>query len=173
MAFYATKSTTEVPEKDNGELYPMAVVFPRETIFADTYDDVVEHLIPEYPKEQDTEEKIQRADALRFAYAVHAANELQEEFLGKAIVENFINEGAEDFIKFIVSGDRGQYIAVPGNEWNFPQLPLALLTVFYAPYTDEEKPTGEIVWIDPVSEKSLVDSVAVAFGGVVRERRPR
>ncbi len=38
--------------------------------------------------------------------------------------------------------------------------PIVAVTVDFAPFTDRMKPTGNIIWIDPSTDRSLADTVS-------------
>jgi hypothetical protein len=49
----------------------------------------------------------------------------------------------------------------PDMRWDL-EVPLALTPVHYAPFTELPAPTGRIVWLDPSTETSFIDSLAAA-----------
>lgn len=167
---HITNDPLEIPTREDGSLYGVALATPQATIGADTYDELLTELIPDYPTVQDTEDQVERADALRFAYLAQEADVLQEQAVRAAIEGGFLGEDADDEVKQVLTAPRHERVDVPGDQWDITQLPLILLTTHYAPFSDAPAPTGAgVVWLDPTDARTYVVSLATATGLTVHE----
>lgn len=157
---------TGVPVHDDGSEYALAMVLPTGvTAFADTYDDLVAEMIEDYPEDIETPEDADRAALARIASASAEADVLQERFMVDAAEGGFLGEGVDPMVARILTHPRSQHIALPGNRWDVRELPLVLVTTHYSPHTNEPMPEGEaIVWIDPVTTRTYVQSMCAAAG---------
>lgn len=165
-------ASTGIPAHEDGSPYAIAATAPDgTTIFADTYDEILAELIPSYPTDLSSEDEVERADALRFAYLAQEADALQERFAVAAAEGGFLSEDADDTVKYLVAAPRTEHIEVPGGRWDVKELPLVLLTTNYAPLAPEHPaPEGEaIIWLDPSTSRTYVQSLFAAAGLQVLE----
>lgn len=161
-----TESSNVLTHED-GSPYRLSALLPTKTIFADTYDELLHHLYPSYPLTQETKEQVEEADARRYAFAVHYANQIQKTIVDQAWQDGVIGEDTQEGILWLLGEDRSEEITIPGNEWPLKELPLVLVSTNY--YGSKNVPEGEILWIDPTSERTLVISTLTALGGEVFE----
>lgn len=155
----------DIPTHEDGTPYAVALATPDATIGADTYDELLAQLIPDYPAAQTTEEDVARADALRFAYLAQEADHLQAMAVEQAAAAGFLGSDATDEVKWLLSAPRTGHIAVPGGSWEITQLPLVLLTTNYEPFSAEPAPVGAgILWLDPTDARTYITSLAAATG---------
>lgn len=162
---HVTNDPQEIPTREDGSLYGVALATPDATIGADTYDELLAQLIPDYPARQDTDDVVARADALRFAYLAQEADALQQQAVQAAVEGGFLGSDADDAVKHVLTAPRREHVAVPGGQWDFTELPLLLLTTNYAPFSEDPKPTGAgVVWLDPTDARTYIVSLAAATG---------
>lgn len=160
----------DIPTREDGTPYAVALVSTTSTLFADSFDELVAQLIPDYPVDQDTDEEVEEADALRYAYMVREADTLQERYAKRAIDNGFLTADADETIRWIVTAPRSEHIALPGDRWDIAELPVVLVTSNYAPFSEHVAPTGDaLVWLDPTDSRTYIQSLAKAANARVFE----
>lgn len=153
MSYTIIDSTeTELPVKRNGEPYLHAIDMTGETMLADTLGECIGFFIQNYDKiaftdEGDDEALFARADA-----AVHYANVTQQAFIEHVGIPDGLTESE----RLAIVSDRSVPVEVEGN-WDH-DIPLVLVSTDYAPYTNLEAPTGDVMFINPHTELSLLIS---------------
>lgn len=177
MAFVIQEDPHVLPTHEDGSPFPLVLLeysaHAEGAVFADTYAELVGQMIEDYPVEQTTDADWQRANEMRYQYMVEVANEMQMAITLTAEKEGRLADATEHLL-WVLSGPRDQHIEVPGGAWNIKDLPLVLLTVNYAPFTDHERPGGDdICWLDPYDDRSFIHSLVAARGELTLRVHPK
>lgn len=156
------RAVTGAPHDGDGPWPFLLLHGEGDTTYADTATELVGALIPGYddiPSDPDTATDADHDEALwlRYGQAVVTAGILQEGLLAAAV-----NAGDVDVVDFgednlnILLGDK----AVPftGEVWS-EQVPLCLISIHYAPFTDRPQPAGRVVYVDPSTETAYLTSL--------------
>lgn len=143
------------------------------TTLSTTRTGLLSEIITGYSELVDTAVQNPDSDPLleaRYDFAVDIATMAQASFLAQAAEHDtyqLADETNED-VYVAYAQDRNDafagYRTADGSvsyDWVF-EVPLVLIPVHYAPFTDAPAPTGRITWIDPTTETSLLDSLAAA-----------
>jgi hypothetical protein len=145
----------ESPRKADGTLYRWAICFDsfEALAYSDSLGDLVAVLLG--PSYADLSPDDQLAARIRYANSqqvwVQALMNANERFdISSATPEEYA----------VLMGSRDTQPALP--EWS-SQVPLVLLTTGYEPHTSVPQPQavgkGDIIWLDPVSEESLLTTL--------------
>lgn len=164
-------SLTEVPLNDDGAPYPFVISFDSEgvftdtlagsTVFADTRTELVAHFLPSYGDIPEGEDGDNTAFMTRHEAALVLASALQEHVAAHAVNTGAWNhaEASEDVLTAVFT-PRAEGPEFAG-EWTEP-VALLQVTTQFAPYTDREPVTGNVVWIDPTDEKTFLETLSAA-----------
>lgn len=144
-----------VPTKPDGTHYRFEMIYDGDArrAYADTPIDLCGALIHGYADLDfgDTAE----ADAARLAHAGRIQVELQAQLNAAGKTTDL-----DQATRTVLTAPR--HVAPdPGASWD-ADIPLVLLTVDHAPYTDTPVPTGNVIWLDPTTETDLLESLAQA-----------
>jgi len=152
------------PVRSDGQAYRYELIYDggRWRAYADDFPLLVAELIDGYAELTDEAERA----AARTDYAVR----VQVISQAQLIVDRSLDECAPED-EAVLMGTRDTPPVV--ETWRAP-VPLVLVTSFYAPHTDTPQPTaeppGEILWIDPSDDRSLLLSLHRIGIIVVAER---
>lgn len=133
-----------------------ALTVGTETVRADSLTRLVGTLIDGYPRSDDPAELLED----RWRCAVLHADAVQARLAADAVRTGVIDVPAwpeEDLNALMAS--RADQIAVPGGRWEWP-VPLVLVATDYRPYTSTPVPAGNILLVDPGTERTLLGSLA-------------
>ncbi|GAA3942982.1 hypothetical protein [Pseudoclavibacter caeni] len=124
-------------------------------IRADTIAELIGGIIEGYEDAGDDTDALEA----RVSYAEDHASTMQ----GITLLE-LASDGAQEGL----SEDDRLFLLTPkdqpvGGHYDGP-VDLVLTTTHYEPFTDDERPTGRIVWLDPETETSFVNTLAAASG---------
>lgn len=162
---------TAVPLNDDGEQYPFVISFASEgvftealsdsVVFADTRTELVAHILPSYGEIPEGEDGDNTAFLTRHEAALVLASALQEHVAAHAVNSGAWDHAAasEDVLTAIFT-PRAEGPAFSG-EWTEP-VALLQVTTQFAPYTEREPVTGNVVWIDPTDEKTFLETLSAA-----------
>ncbi|MCG7309684.1 hypothetical protein [Brachybacterium sp. ACRRE] len=93
---------------------------------------------------------------MRLEQAIVIATAVQESIVATAVQrEDLDSTTDEDTWSTLLAGRES---ADPGPRWDNP-VPLVLVTSLFAPFTGRERPTGNIAWIDPADDVSMLESL--------------
>lgn len=150
--------TTGVPSRADGLAWPYAMATDNGTLFADTVTELVAELIPGYAGLPETADGAIDALHARYEAAVSHANLIQGLLAAVANAEGEFDAAAEsESTLTALFADREQFVA-DFTVWDH-QVPVVLIATDYAPYTDVPRPSGNITWLDPATETSLLQSL--------------
>ena len=143
------KSTTDPDEAR------FALFIDGETIYSHTVSELLTALVAGYSDDHDV------ALEQRWRLAVVRANALQADLAVRAVEENHHLMGrlSEEQLTALFSS-RAEVIDAPAT-WDCT-IPLVLIATDYEPYTDRPAPQGNVHWIDPADERSLLLSLTAA-----------
>lgn len=158
-------SPPDPPARPDGQPYPYELITPAWRGYADDFAGLASLLLDGYG-EPGTEEERQEA---RLRYAADVQVPIQADLAaGKELQECSEQE------KDVLLAPRDTPPAV--REWRAP-VPLVLVTTFYQPHGDLPRPDvsgpGQIMWIDPGSDESLLVSLHQAGWITVNKRTER
>lgn len=132
------------------------------TVFADTITELVQHLIPGYAPDASTAEGARDALDVRYNFSVEEAAIIQAGVIAAASGLGIFSAAttSEDDLGILFSPKD----ATPTGfaEWKL-NVPLVLISTDYAPFTDIQAPTGQVQFIDPSTDLTLIKSMS-AFG---------
>lgn len=153
------------PGKPDGGLWPWMLVSKmqdREGItYADTVTELVGELIDGYDDlARDSSGNDQALEA-RYSQALTMAAGLQAMVCRRAVDAGDLDVDAEpdETLTAFFQERTVPFVGLDGDTfWNHP-VPLVLLDVDYAPFTDRDRPSGNILWIEPSDEAAYLRSL--------------
>jgi len=123
------------------------------TVRADRNDELLAAVIgDEYLQEDDPELLF----LVRLEQAVMIATAVQESIVAAAVDAGDLDEFTGEGVWTTLLAERES--ADPGVRWEH-RVPLVLVTSLFAPYTDRDKPVGNIAWVDPIDDVAMLDSL--------------
>ena len=148
----------EAPSHEDGRPFQYCMYFHDyyDVAFADTYDDLLEALIPGY--QQLTEEQ---AIESRILLGVSAASQIQAQI----VAESDLSSVTEDQYKTLMAPRIAP--SLRADWWTCP-IPLVVVETAYQPYTDVPRPTSGIsdteeapnlLWVRPAEEEEFLRSL--------------
>lgn len=141
------------PEHPEGRAWVVAwVTEDGGAIFADSLSDIVGEIIPGYNDLDDDHRDDLHLQA-RLDLLAPLAARAQAVVLTELAYQNVHLSEAE-----LNAALRDKELAAGISRWN-PAEPLILMTTAYEPYTDEPRPEGSILWIDPTNEAAFLSSL--------------
>jgi len=143
---------------NDGERWQYAVATDRGTIFADSATGILGVLIPGYADIPQSTEGDQQATVARWEFAAQVAQMVQERVAGEAEAEGlWDSEAADEDVLTPLFQPKDQPVEdLP--MWAHP-VPLVLIWTDYSPYTERLAPRGNVWWIDPSDELSLLKTL--------------
>lgn len=167
----STLTTTDdlsagLPAREDGTPWPFAMTTDEHTVFADSATELVGHLIDGYDQIDDSDEGHDQALSARAGAAAGIAAQMQAVIAASLTEQRKFDPQAEsEETLTAIFSDRETFVADFGS-WDH-EVPLILVRTGYAPYTDRPAPSGNIGWIDPATETTLLRSLdalgAIAF----------
>lgn len=158
----------EPPLKDDGSKYPYLLIHESTATFADSATELVGSIIPDYddllgrPNDAET---IEAALGMRYDQAVSVATAVQagKIFLASEAGEFDLSDTDEETLTALLCERTIPYTGLstePADQlqWNHT-VPLVLIDVDYAPFTDRPRPTGRILWVRPSIETAYLESL--------------
>jgi len=161
-------TTTPTPDEEFVLLFPS----PGQAIYAPDRTGLVEALIPGYGDLDANVEGDDEALYLRYNAAKNIAAQVRETIFGSMVSEGKVSYGdyTEDELNTILP--HGAFEPGPPftGEWT-DRVPLVLLRTDYAPFSAYEAPSGNVLYIDPYTETTFLDSLDALglFKVIVRE----
>lgn len=149
-----------LPLREDGTAYPFALAWDDRAVLAETRTELTAELIEGYADLPKTEEGDTEALYARYRAAVHIANSLQQVLAAKATEEGTFDPSlqSEDTLTALFT-DRAEKIDEIA-EWTNKDVPLVLVATEYAPYATATKPTGNVLWVNPFTETTFLDSLS-------------
>lgn len=120
---------------------------------ADRNDELLAAVIgPEYLDEDDPELLF----LMRLEHAIVIATAVQESIVAAAVEAGDLDETTDEDTWTQLLAERET--ADPGVRWQH-NVPLVLVTALFAPYTDRDRPLGNVAWVDPIDDVAMLDSL--------------
>lgn len=147
--------------------FKYAIIGTEDQIFlADTVSECVAGLIDGYADLPDTPQGDDQATILRHNYMIQVASILQARVLAHEVFRKGyqLDDDPDHDAVAVLLTDRNVFVSI--EEWNH-QVPLVMLRTDYEPYTAEQLPTGNLIWLDPSDEMkflaTLNDAAVIEF----------
>ncbi|QOD05712.1 hypothetical protein [Pseudarthrobacter sp. BIM B-2242] len=139
--------------------FPFAISFNDSTVFASTRTELTAQLIEGYAEIPEGEAGNEKALLVRYRSAVDIANTTQGLVAGQASESGQFDPATEteDTLTALFT-DKDQKIDEIA-EWTH-KVPLVLVASGYAPYNSTPRPTGNVLWLDPYTETTYLESLA-------------
>lgn len=148
----------ELPTREDGTPFPFSMATQSVAVFAETRTELVAHLVEGYDKLPASGEGDDTALWLRYKASVALANMHQQILAADAANAGTFDPSVEDEDTLTtIFSDRQEKIDEISS-WD-RDLALVLVASGYAPYTTTPRPGGNILWIDPYTEKTFLDGV--------------
>ena len=123
------------------------------TVRADRNDELLAAVIgPEYLEEHDTEVLF----LMRLEQAIVIATAVQESIVAAAVQRRDLDETTDEEVWAALLAERET--VDPGVRWEH-RVPLVLVASLFAPYAEKDQPIGNIAWIDPTDDVTLLESL--------------
>lgn len=148
----------QLPVLEDGSRFPFSMATETAAVFAETRTELIGHLIDGYADLPESTEGDDTAMWIRYKAAVDLAGIHQQVVAAEAANAGSFDPSVED-------EDTLTTIFTPRSEkideiasWD-RSFPLVLVASGYAPYTTTVRPTGNVLWVDPYTEKTFLDTV--------------
>lgn len=149
---------TSTPTRADGTQYPFALNFPESATFADTRTELVATLLDGYGDIPEGGEGDDRALISRHEGSLIIASRLQEVFAAEAVNQGRWDQTqASEEVLTAIFTPRSEGPAFTGD-WS-EKVPLVMVATDFAPLTERERITGNVVWIDPFTETTFLQSL--------------
>lgn len=123
------------------------------TVRADRNDELLAAVIgPEYLEESDPEVLF----LMRLEQAIVIATAVQESIVAAAVQREDLNESTDEEVWSTLLAERE--IVDPGVRWEH-RVPLVLVTSLFAPYSERDRPIGNVAWVDPTDDVAMLESL--------------
>lgn len=143
-------SPTDAPEEGAGRF---RLRIGARTIHADRNDELLAALIgPEYVEETDPEVLF----LMRLEQSIVIATAVQESIVAAAVQHQHLDETTGEHVWTALLAQRES--VDPGVRWEH-RVPLVLVTSLFAPYTDRDQPIGNVAWIDPTDDVTMLETL--------------
>ena len=147
------------PVREDGTPYPFALAWEERAVLAESRTELTAEIIEGYADLPETEEGDTEALYARYRTSVQIANTLQQVLAANATEEGTFDPStqSEDVLTAIFT-DRSEKIDEIA-EWT-NTVPLVLVATEYAPYSTATKPAGNVLWVDPFTETTFLDTLS-------------
>lgn len=123
------------------------------TVHADRNDELLAAVIgSEYLEEDDPDVLF----LMRLEQAIVIASAVQESIVAAAVGRHDLDETTDEPVWTALLAERET--ADPGVRWEH-RVPLVLVASLFAPYTGRDQPIGNIAWIDPTDDVTMLESL--------------
>ncbi|SLN02310.1 hypothetical protein FM103_11840 [Corynebacterium xerosis] len=93
---------------------------------------------------------------MRLEQAIVIATAVQESIVAAAVHRRDLDEATEEEVWSALLAERES--VDPGVRWEH-QVPLVLVSSLFAPYAEKDQPIGNIAWIDPTDDVTMLESL--------------
>ncbi|WP_394217140.1 hypothetical protein [Brachybacterium vulturis] len=146
-------STHTAPSPTDPEAGLCSLLIGERSLRADRNDGLVAAVIgPEYLEESDPEVLF----LMRLEQAIVIATAVQESMVAAAVQRRDLDETTDEEVWTALLAERKT--VDPGVRWEH-QVPLVLVTSLYAPYAEKDQPIGNIAWVDPTDDVTMLESL--------------
>lgn len=148
-----------LPVREDGTAYPFALAWQDRAVLADTRTELTAEIIEGYAELPEGEEGDTEALYARYRTSVQIANTIQQVLAANATEEGTFDPSlqSEDVLTAIFT-DRSEKIDEI-TDWTH-DVPLVLLATEYAPYVTAVRPTGNVLFVDPYTETTFLESLS-------------
>lgn len=123
------------------------------TVRADRNDELLAAVIgPEYLEESDPEVLF----LMRLEQAILIATAVQESIVAAAVQRRDLDETTDEAVWTALLAERET--VDPGVRWEH-RVPLVLVTSLFAPYSERDRPIGNIAWVDPTDDMTMLETL--------------
>lgn len=146
-------STSTALSPTDPEAGPFTLRIGERTVQADRNDELLAAVIgPEYLEESDPEVLF----LMRLEQAIVIATAVQESIVAAAVHRHDLDETTEEDVWTALLAERET--VDPGVRWEH-RVPLVLVTSLFAPYAEKDQPIGNIAWVDPTDDVTMLESL--------------
>jgi hypothetical protein len=146
-------STSTALSPTDPEAGPFTLRIGERTVRTDRNDELLAAVIgPEYLEESDPEVLF----LMRLEQAIVIATAMQESIVAAAVQRRDLHETTEEDVWTALLAERET--VDPGVRWEH-QVPLVLVTSLFAPYAEQDLPIGNIAWVDPTDDVTMLESL--------------
>ena len=159
MSAQVSFQADEIPAHGGGP-WPFIFVGPDgAAVFADTRTEIVDAMIDCYLDMLDPVSMDDQALEARLDSLASLGSQAQAGILASLADQEDILPALDDNKLTALFAPKDSW-PIPIASWN-EQIPLLLLVTNFAPYTEVPAPSGDaIIWLDPTTETSYIDSLA-------------
>jgi hypothetical protein len=155
----------EIPRHPDGAQWLLAMLHGDHVSFADSTASALGALIDGYDELPQTPAGRSQARQARYRYAAQIVVRTQERINGKAIASYVLDPSGEDADDVLVTllGNRAVLVGSAEGETSVHwahRVPVVLIATDYVPFTDNIRPTGRVLMIDPSDEIALLESLS-------------
>lgn len=149
-----------LPVREDGTPFPFVLAWEDKAVLAETRTELTAELIEGYADLPETEEGDTEALYARYRTSVQIANTLQQVLAAHAAEQGTFDPStqSEDVLTAIFT-DRSEKIDEIA-EWTNKDVPLVLVATEYAPYATATKPSGNVLWVDPFTETTFLQTLS-------------
>lgn len=145
-----TTLSSAFPEDGDGGL---CLRIGARTVRAGRNDELLAAVIgSEYIEESDPEVLF----LMRLEQAIVIATAVQESIVAAAVQRHDLDETTEEDVWSALLAERET--VHPGVRWEH-RVPLVLVTSLFTPYAEKDQPIGNIAWIDPTDDVTMLESL--------------
>lgn len=146
-------STDHSPAGTDKGACPFSLRIGGRTVRADRNDELLAAVIgPEYLEESDPEVLF----LMRLEQAIVIATAVQESIVAAAVQRGDLDETTDEDVWTELLAERET--VDPGVRWEH-RVPLVLVTSLFTPYTEKDQPIGNIAWIDPTDDVTMLEAL--------------
>lgn len=155
-------SAGTMPARPGADAWPHALAYSHEgeltVAVADTAGELLSLVIPDYPATDADESDIAAVEAVRIDYGLAVARQVQVSLMAQALERGrVVEEDLDEPLLNSLLAAKDTSLALEGD-WEH-EVPLVVLDMAYAPFTDTPRPQGRVVWVDVHSETDLLASL--------------
>ncbi|PCC37881.1 hypothetical protein CIK66_16930 [Brachybacterium alimentarium] len=146
-------STNRSPAGTDESDGPFSLRIGERTVRADRNDELLAAVIgPEYLEEDDPEVLF----PMRLEQAILIATAVQESIVAAAVQHHDLDETTDEEAWTALLAERET--VDPGVRWEH-NVPLVLVSSLFAPYAEKDQPIGNIAWIDPTDDVTMLETL--------------
>lgn len=147
-----------MPVREDGTPYPFCMAYQDRAVLAESRTELVSDLVEGYADLPEGDEGNAEALVARFETAVHVVDQFQQIIAAQAVEDGKFDTKVE-------SEENLTAIFTPRREklgeiapWSHV-VPLVLISTDYAPFTEVPAPEGNILWVNPYTETTFLDTL--------------
>jgi len=146
-------STSTALSPTDPEAGPFTLRIGERTVRTDRNDELLAAVIgDEYLEESDPEVLF----LMRLEQAIVIATAVQESIVAAAVQRRELDETTDEEVWSPLLAERET--VDPGVRWEH-RVPLVLVTSLFAPYAEKDQPIGNIAWVDPTDDVTMLESL--------------